>query len=130
GLDVYFLPNQTTAGKEVDFRSNYIHEIVLWADVVDMATQQNAGTLHFIAYDHNIGHPKTTIEQKSGTPQDEFTDFVQLKEGQYELRFFAGGTHYYTFPFKVKKKNSDNAYAAMSELYFLEGNGLWRDYVI
>lgn len=128
GLDVYFLPDQTTSGKKVNFRSNYIHEIVLWADVIDMATQENTGTLHFIAYDHNVGHPKTTIEQKVGTGQDEFTDFVQLKDGNYELRFFAGGTHYYTFPFEVIKKSGDNAYAAMSELYFLEGDNLWSDY--
>ncbi|MEM8527537.1 MAG: hypothetical protein AAGG68_23045 [Bacteroidota bacterium] len=127
-LDVYFLPNKTVSGQTVNFRSNYMHEIVLWADVVDAATQEKKGTIHFIAYDHNVGHPKSTIEQKTGTSQDEFTDFVQLKDGKYELQFFAGDTHYYTFPFEVIKKTSANAYSAMSEMYFLEGSNLWKDY--
>jgi len=127
-LDVYFLPDKTIAGKKVNFRSNYVHENVLWADVINVATQENMGTLHFIAYDHSVGPTKTTMKQHIGTQVDDFTDFVQLKEGKYEMHFFAGGTHYYTFPFEVFKKTSDNAYAAMSELYFLEGDNLWRDY--
>ncbi|MEM1325135.1 MAG: hypothetical protein AAGI23_04225 [Bacteroidota bacterium] len=128
-LEVLFMPLKTTSGKPINFWSNYLKEIVIWADVIDVATQENKGTMHLMAYERDLGQPATTIRQKTGTSMDDFTDLVPLTEGNYELRFYVGGTHYYTHPFTVIKKTTDDPYAAMNTLYFLEGDNLWKDYV-
>jgi hypothetical protein len=47
-------------------------------------------------------------------------------EGAYDLLFYVGGKHIYTFPFEISKLTTDDPYASVKTLYFLEG--AWEDW--
>ncbi len=115
-LDVSFLPKKTKSGEAVNY-AGYANPVpLLRMEVVDITTGAIKGTLHYGAKASIL--PFYEMEQLTGK---NYAFSVTVKEGSYELRFFAGTKHFYTYPFSVEKKTNPDPYASVHDLYFLKG---------
>ena len=115
-LDVSFLPKKTKSGEAVNY-AGYANPVpLLRMEVVDVTTGAIKGTLHYGAKASIL--PFYEMEQLTGK---NYAFSVTVKEGNYELRFFAGTKHFYTYPFRVEKKTNPDPYASVHDLYFLKG---------
>ncbi len=115
-LEVSFLPKKTKSGEAVNYAGYANKTPLLRMEVVDVATGAIKGTLHYGAKASIL--PFYEMEQLTGK---NYAFSVTVKEGNYELRFFAGTKHFYTYPFSVEKKTNPDPYASVHDLYFLKG---------
>lgn len=115
-LEVSFLPKKTKSGEAVNYAGYANKTPLLRMEVVDVATGVVKGTLHYEAKASIL--PFYEMEQLTGK---NYAFSVTIKEGKYELRFFAGTKHFYTYPFSVEKKTNPDPYASVHDLYFLKG---------
>lgn len=121
GIHVSFLPTKTKEGKDINYRPSLSMDMhpPLRADIVDAATGALKGQQFFKAEDYIPPFKKLILVEEYGG--DFFPFYANLKEGGYEIRFFVGKSHFYTFPFKVEKKTNPDAYATVKDFYFLHG---------
>lgn len=121
GLHVSFLPTKTKEGKDINYRPSLSMDMhpPLRADIVDAATGALKGQQFFKAEDYIPPFKKLILVEEYGG--DYFPFYANVKEGSYEIRFFVGKSHFYTFPFKVEKKTNPDAYATVKDFYFLHG---------
>lgn len=121
GLHVSFLPTKTNEGKDINYRPSLSMDMhpPLRADIVDAATGALKGQQFFKAEDYIPPFKKLVLVEEYGG--DFFPFYANVKEGSYEIRFFVGKSHFYTFPFKVEKKTNPDAYATVKDFYFLHG---------
>lgn len=131
GIHVSFLPTKTKDGKDINYRpslsSSKGYENLqppMRADIVDAATGALKGQKFFKVEDYIPPFKKMVLVEEFGG--DYFPFFANVKEGSYEIRFFLGKSHFYTFPFQVEKKTNPDAYAPVKDLYFLKG--VWEDW--
>ncbi|MFN3850400.1 MAG: hypothetical protein ACK4NY_13275 [Spirosomataceae bacterium] len=130
-LHVAFLPTKSKDGKDIIYRpslsSSKGYENLrppVRADIVDATTGVLKGQQFFKVEDYILPFKKMVlVEEFNG---DYFPFWVNVKEGNYEVRFYLGKSHFYTFPFQVEKKTNPDAYAPVKDLYFLKG--AWEDW--
>lgn len=115
-LLVAFLPTKTQGGEKANYDAFKKEDLLLRAEVVDRNSKKVMGTFHYSV--NPVLKIGSVMNQKQVQDTD---DFIRIGEGSYRLDFYAAGTHYYTFPFEVIKKKTDDAYAAFSECLFLKG---------
>jgi hypothetical protein len=115
-LDVIFLPKTTTAGAAVNYAGYANKTPLLRMEVVDVATGTLKGTLHYEASASIL--PFYNMELLTGK---NYKMSLNILEGKYEMRFFAGTKQFYTYPFSVEKKTNPDPYASVHDLYFLHG---------
>ncbi|HRK06043.1 MAG TPA: hypothetical protein PLW14_13210 [Chlorobiota bacterium] len=109
-----FLPQKTTDGERIDYtRSSDITNVRIWADAVSQSGEV-VGRQYFTAAPLEL--PIYTL-----TRDDIHSQTTRLSEGTYELRWYVGGHHVFTFPFNVEKLTSDDPYSPVSQLLFLRG---------
>lgn len=111
-----FLPPNLEGGDIPNYSSDIKEEVMVVAKVVDRKTQKELGAFYFDVnpYQNTFSHG----EQHTGHGYDKV---IQMKEGQYDLKFYGTGTHFFTLPFKVIKKKSKDPYSVFPEVYFLKG---------
>lgn len=121
GIHASFLPTKTKDGKEINYRPSLSVEMrpPIRADIVEVATGALKGQQYYKAEDYIPPFKKLNLVEEYGG--DYFPFWVNVTEGSYEVRFFVGKSHFYTFPFKVEKKTNPDAYAAVKDFYFLHG---------
>lgn len=126
GLHVSFLPTKTKEGKDINYRPSLSMDMhpPLRADIVEVASGVLKGQQFFKAEDYIPPFKKLVLVEEYGG--DFFPFYANVKEGNYEIRFFVGKSHFYTFPFQVEKKTNPDAYAPVKDLYFLKG--VWEDW--
>ncbi|MFY7909615.1 MAG: hypothetical protein ACOVO2_08690 [Emticicia sp.] len=130
-LHVSFLPSKTKDGKDINYRPSLStskgYENMkppIRADIVDAATGELKGQQFFKAEDYIPPFKKLILVEEYGG--DFFPFYANVKEGSFEVRFFVGKSHFYTFPFQVEKKTNPDSYAPVKDLYFLKGP--WEDW--
>lgn len=130
-LHVAFLPTKSKDGKDIIYRpslsSSKGYENLrppVRADIVDATTGALKGQQFFKVEDYIPPFKKMVLVEEFGG--DYFPFWVNVKEGNYEVRFYLGKSHFYTFPFQVEKKTNPDAYAPVKDLYFLKG--AWEDW--
>ncbi len=126
GLHVSFLPTKTKEGKDINYRPSLSMDMhpPLRADIVDATTGALKGQQYFKAEDYIPPFKKLVLVEEYGG--DFFPFYANVKEGSYEIRFFVGKSHFYTFPFQVEKKTNPDSYAPVKDLYFLKG--VWEEW--
>jgi len=120
-LDVSFLPKKTKSGQDVKYESYNNPTPLLRMDVIDAATKEVKGTLYYGAAQTTPPFHNMSLIEKQGMPYS-----VKLTEGSYELHFWAGTTHFYTFPIRVEKLTNSDPYAPVSTFYHLKG--AWEEW--
>jgi hypothetical protein len=120
-ISVSFLPKKTKDGAAVKYEGYANPTPLLRMEVVDTKTNTIKGTMRYGASVEVA--PFYNMELLEGY---DHTTHVNLTEGTYELRFWAGTRHFYTFPFEVEKKNNPDPYAPVHDFYFLKGP--WQDW--
>ncbi|MCC6723203.1 MAG: hypothetical protein IT258_01745 [Saprospiraceae bacterium] len=115
-LDVAFLPKKTKSGQAVSYESYDNPTPIMRMEVVDAATKEVKGTLYYSASATTAPFHNMELIEKQGWPYS-----VKLIEGSYELYFWAGTTHFYTFPLRVEKFTNADPYAPVSTFYHLRG---------
>jgi hypothetical protein len=118
---VSFLPKKTKSGEAVSYASYSNKVPLLRMDVVDTQTGAVKGSLHYNADAGSL--PFYDMEQLTGM---NYAFSVKVLEGSYELPFWAGTKHFYTYPFQVDKKTNADPYAPVHDFYFLHGP--WEDW--
>jgi hypothetical protein len=123
-IEVAFLPKKTKTGADVDYEKYLDPQGVnppsppLRVDVVEASTGAFKGQQYFTAQPYIT--PFHTMKAMSSY-LNFFPIQTTLKEGSYELRFFAGTSHFYTFPFRVEKQTNPDPYSPVKDFYFLRG---------
>lgn len=120
-LEASFLPKKTTSGTDVRYESYSNKTPLLRMEVVDTKSGNILTTMHYEAKPATA--PFYDMEVLEGY---DYKTHVQLVEGSYELRFWAGNKPFYTFPFSVEKKTNADPYAPVHDFYFLKG--AWSDW--
>jgi hypothetical protein len=115
-LSAAFLPQKTTSGEPVSYRSYDNPTPVIRMDVVDMNTNTVLGSLHYSGKEDVLPFYELEMLEGSG-----YKYSVKVVEGSYELRFHAGNKQFYTFPFNVEKKTNPDPYSSVKDFYFLHG---------
>ncbi|MEM1122093.1 MAG: hypothetical protein AAGJ18_16730 [Bacteroidota bacterium] len=95
----------------------------LRADVLD-ANNKKVGTIRLGV--RQLQNPVSNASQSNGNAAMALMKNLKLTEGKYTLKFYSGKQHINTFPIEVIKKTETDAYAALKELYFLDGP--WSKY--
>jgi hypothetical protein len=131
GIHVSFLPTKSKDGKDINYRPSLSTskgyenmQPPIRVDIIDAATGALKGQQFFKVEDYIAPFKKMVLVEEFGG--DYFPFFANVKEGSYEIRFFLGKSHFYTFPFQVEKKTNPDAYAVVKDLYFLKG--AWEDW--
>jgi hypothetical protein len=113
---VSFLPKKTKSGQAVSYESYDNPTPIMRMEVVDQATKAVKGTLFYSA------SPTTApFHEMAMVERQDWPSHIKLTEGSYELHFWAGTTHFYTFPFKVEKFTNPDPYAPAGTFYHLRG---------
>jgi hypothetical protein len=115
-IEVSFLPKKTTSGKEVKYESYNNVTPLLRMEVWDTKANVIKETMHYEAKPATA--PFYDMEVLEGY---DYKAYATLTEGSYELRFWAGTKHFYTFPFEVEKISNPDPYAPVHDFYFLKG---------
>ncbi|MBL7828470.1 MAG: hypothetical protein JNJ57_17690 [Saprospiraceae bacterium] len=113
---VSFLPKKKMDGTEAGYASYDNDEPMLRMEVHNTATNQLDGTHYYEAKEATLPFYEMTILE--GSP---YLSRIALTEGTYELRFFAGTKHFYSYPFQVVKQTNPDPYAPAHDFYFLRG---------
>ncbi len=120
-LMVSFLPKKTKSGEAVNYAGYANPTPLLRMDLIETTSNTPMGTLHFEAKPYIL--PFYEMEKLVGGA---YKSALNIKEGNYEMRFFAGNKPFYTYAFSVIKKSNPDPYAPVHDLYFLQG--AWNDW--
>ncbi len=120
-MDVSFLPTKTKSGEEVKYETYNNPKPLIWMDVVNKADAQTIGTLYYGASSVTAPFSQLKLKEGSGYPLS-----VTITEGDFDLKFYVGGSHFYTYPISVEKMANSDPYAPVSSLLFLKGQ--WKDW--
>ncbi|MBK8566448.1 MAG: hypothetical protein IPN76_24710 [Saprospiraceae bacterium] len=115
-LDVAFLPKKNKSGQAVSYESFDNPTPVLRMDVVDAGSKELKGTLYYSASATTSPFHNMELKEHQGWPYS-----VKLTEGSYELHFWAGTTHFYTFPLRVEILTNADPDAPVSTFYHFRG---------
>lgn len=116
-LTAAFLPTKLKNGSPAQYESWNNSSPPVWADITKKGDNSVLGTLYY--YGKPLNPPFFQLEQLETMEVERFTGFTQ--GGDYELKFYLGGTHFYTFPFKLVEKTSSDPYSPAPKMLFLEG---------
>lgn len=116
-----FLPPDLESGEIPKYDSFVKEEVMMTAKVIHRLTGDEMGTFYY-----NINPYQNTFSNGTQHQGQGFDRVIQLKEGDFDLKFYGTGTHFFTFPFKVLKKKATNPYSVFPEVYFLKGP--WEDW--
>lgn len=116
-----FLPPDLQGGEIPKYDSFIKEEVMITAKVVHRASAEEMGTFYYSINPYQNTFSNGTQHQGQG-----FDRVVQLKEGDFDLKFYGTGTHFFTLPFKVVKKKATDPYSVFPEVYFLKGP--WEDW--
>jgi hypothetical protein len=121
GMQIGFLPTRYKDGKPVDyFTGSKRSASLIWAYVTRRGAPNDiVGRYYFDASPHDL--PFYDMKMKFLV-----SETGPYSEGAYDLLFYVGGKHIYTFPFEISKLTTDDPYASVKTLYFLEG--AWEDW--
>lgn len=120
-LEVSFLPKKAKDGSAVSYESYNNKTPLLRMEVWDTKANVLKSTMHYEA--KLATAPFYEMEVLEGY---DYKSFATLTEGSYELRFWAGIKHFYTFAFQVEKQSNPDPYAPVHDFYFLKGP--WQDW--
>lgn len=116
-----FLPPDLEGGGIPNYSSFVKDEVMVTSKVVNRVTGEELGSFYY-----SINPFQNTFSNGVQHQGNGFDKVVQLREGQYDLKFYGTGTHFFTFPFEVVKKKAKNVYSVYPEVYFLKGP--WEDW--
>ena len=120
-IQVSFLPKKTKSGAAVQYESYNNPTPLLRMEVWDTKTNTIKETMHYEA--KPAVAPFYDMSVLEGY---DYKAYATLGEGSYELRFWAGTRHFYTFPFLVEKKTNPDPYAPVHDFFFIKGP--WADW--
>jgi hypothetical protein len=120
-IEVSFLPKKAKDGTPVSYESYSNKTPLLRMEVWDTKSNTLKETMHYEA--KLATAPFYEMEVLEGY---DYKSFVTLTAGSYELRFWAGTKHFYTFSFEVEKETNPDPYAPVHDFYFLKGP--WQDW--
>ena len=120
-IQVSFLPKKAKDGTPVRYESYSNKTPLLRMEVWDTKANVLKNTMHYEAKQGTL--PFYDMKVLEGY---DYKPYVALTEGSYELRFWAGIKHFYTFPFRVEKQSNPDPYAPVHDFYFLKGP--WQDW--
>lgn len=113
-LQVSFLPTKAKDGSDVRYESFHNTTPLLRMEVWNTGANTLVQTIHYGAQPATLPfYEMTRIEGY------DYKTHAKLTEGSYELRFWAGTTHFYTYPFSVVKQQNPDPYAPVHDFYFL-----------
>ncbi len=115
-LVLSFMPKKTKSGQAVSYESFDNPTPLLRLDVVEAGTGAAKGSLFYGGSEATAPFHDMELIERQGWPYS-----IKLTEGNYEARFWAGNTHFYTFPFKVEKFSNSDPYAPVPTFYHLRG---------
>ena len=121
-LEISFLPKSDAKGNPIDYNPYKRSDMVL---VAELYGSQSENILHTFYFTVNPVSRPFSLMTCIHRPRDDMHQETILTEGNYSLIFKVGGKEVHAFSFDVKKEINDDAYASMSELYFLDG--AWRN---
>ncbi|MFK7907546.1 MAG: hypothetical protein AB8B69_20585 [Chitinophagales bacterium] len=121
-LHVNLLPTKTTSGAKANYDEYKKENLLLHAELISTKTQKVIGKYHYSV--NPVMKVGSVMNQKKVNDNGDF--FYKIGVGTYELKFCAGGEHFYTFPFEVIAIQNEDAYATFSEVLFLKG--AWEDW--
>ncbi|MFK7934636.1 MAG: hypothetical protein AB8G22_14085 [Saprospiraceae bacterium] len=116
-LLVNFLPPKTAKGAQANYDEFKKENLLLTSDLVNTTTDKTIGQFHYSV--NSASKVDAYMNQKPVNDDGDF--FHKIGAGQYTLKFYAGGEHFYTFPFEVVAIKNDDPYGAFSEVLFLKG---------
>ncbi|MCB0645808.1 MAG: hypothetical protein KDC49_04050 [Saprospiraceae bacterium] len=116
-LTAAFLPTKLKNGSPAQYESWNNSSPPIWADIIKKDDNSIMGTLYY--YGKPLSPPFFQLEQLETMEVERFEGFKQ--GGEYDLKFYLGGTHFYTFPFKLVEKTSSDPYSPAPKMLFLEG---------
>lgn len=116
-----FLPPDLEGGEIPNYSSFLKEEVMVTAKVVNKQTNEELGTFYY-----NVNPYQNTFSNGAQHQGNGFDKVIQMIEGQYDLKFYGTGTHFFTFPFEVVKKKAKDVYSVYPEVYFLKGP--WEDW--
>ncbi len=116
-LEVNLLPSKTKKGDKANYDEFKKENLLLWSDLVDSKNGKALGRFHYSV--NPVMKLGSVMNQKKVNDDGDF--FIKIGEGSYEVKFYAGGEHFYTYPFQVISVASDDPYATFSEVLFLKG---------
>ncbi len=116
-----FLPPDLEGGDIPNYSGQTKEEVMVLAKVVNRQTQEELGTFYF-----DVNPYQNTFSFGEQHKGNGFDKIIQMREGEYNLKFYGTGTHFFTFPFKVIKKKAKDPYSTFPEVYFLKGP--WEDW--
>lgn len=122
GLKVNLLPTKTIAGEKANYDEYRKENLLLHSELIHTKTQKVIGKYHYSV--NPVMKVGSVMNQKKVNDDGDF--FYQIGIGGYELKFYAGGEHFYTFPFEVIAIQNEDTYATFNELLFLKG--AWEDW--
>lgn len=120
-LEVSFLPKKAKDGTAVRYESYSNKTPLLRMELWDTKANALKNTMHYEAKPGTA--PFYDMEVLEGY---DYKPYAVLTEGSYELWFWAGTKHFYSFPFEVEKVTNPDPYAPVHDFYFLKGP--WQDW--
>ena len=118
-LEISFLPKHDKSGNEINYNPYQRTEMALSADLFKKGEATSIHTFYFTVSPVSRPFSLMTCIHR---PRDGMQKELIIQEGQYQLVFKVGGKEVHAFSFEVEKRINDDAYAAISELYFLKGD--------
>lgn len=122
GLSVNLLPTKTSKGEKANYDEYKKENLLLQSELIDTKTNKTIGIYHYSV--NPVLKVGSVMNQKKVNDDGDF--FYKISTGNYALKFYAGGEHFYTFPFEVVAIQNADAYATFSEVLFLKG--AWEDW--
>ncbi|MEM1123356.1 MAG: hypothetical protein AAGJ18_23145 [Bacteroidota bacterium] len=117
GLSVNLLPTKTAKGEKANYDEYKKEDLLLTSELVNTKTDKVVGMYHYSV--NPVMKVGSVMNQKKVNDNEDF--FYKIGAGNYALKFYAGGEHFYTFPFEVVAIQNEDAYATFSEVLFLKG---------
>lgn len=113
-MQVSFLPLKTKDGADVRYESYANTTPLLRMEVWNTGANSLVQTIHYSAKPATLPfYEMTRIEGF------DYKTHAKLTEGNFELRFWAGTNHFYSYPFSVVKQQNPDPYAPVHDFYFL-----------
>ena len=122
-LEISFLPKKDKDNEVVNYNPYNREDFLLKAI---LSSKESSEDLHTFFFTVNPVMRPISLMTCIHRPRDDMHSSTQVDNGSYTLTFYVGNKKVHVFEFQVEKKNNNDDYAAMNELFFLTGP--WRKY--
>jgi len=122
-LEISFLPKKDKNGTPINYDPYKRADFLITADLNKQGGDEKLHTYYFTV--NPVSQP-FSLMSAIHRPNDDMHQHTQITEGDYILEFHVADKHVQSITFSVVKATNDDTYAAMNEMYFLDGP--WNKY--